>query len=79
MTLCHRFNEPQCECCYDSHFMRAQLAMIRELCESATVSISRGCTCYGNECTGCGYGTPLGWTLNPEEVLSILDSGDSND
>lgn len=50
-----------------------RIQRVRELCERSRVAISRGCTCYTNECSGCGYGTPLAWDLDPVEVLAVLD------
>lgn len=51
----------------------AAIQRARELCERSRVAMSRGCTCYTNECSGCGYGTPLAWDLDPVEVLAVLD------
>ena len=44
------------------------------LAENARAVISRGCTCYGPDCTGkCRRGEPLGWDLDPAEVLRVLN------
>ena len=52
----------------------AQVQRVRALCQSARVSISKGCLCYGDECSGtCGRGKPMGWNLNPDDILRILD------
>ncbi len=52
----------------------AQVRAVRELCQSARVSISKGCLCHGDECSGtCGRGKPLAWNLNPDDILRILD------
>lgn len=52
---------------------------VRELCAEARVSVSRGCTCYGDECSGnCGRGEPFSWTLDPQAVLRAL-KGDSDE
>lgn len=52
----------------------AKIQAVRELCQSARVSISKGCLCYGDECSGtCGRGKPLAWNLNPDDILRILD------
>lgn len=50
-----------------------QEVTLQVLAESARVSISRGCMCFGDECTGvCGAGKPLGWTLDPAKVLAYV-------
>ena len=47
---------------------------VRELCQSARVSISKGCLCHDDECSRtCGRGKPLAWNLNPDDILRILD------
>ena len=52
----------------------AQVQAVRALCQSARVSISKGCLCYGDECSGtCGRGKPMGWNLNPDDILRALD------
>lgn len=51
----------------------AAIQRVRELCEDSRVAMSKGCLCYTDECSGCGYGTPLAWDLNPEDVLRALD------
>jgi len=52
----------------------AKIQAARELCHSAKVVISKGCLCHGDECSGtCGRGTPLGWNLNPDDILHTLD------
>ena len=57
----------------------AAIARVRELCEQTTVSVSIGCRCYTDECSGtCGAGRPLSWHLNPAAVLAVLD-GDSDE
>lgn len=66
----------------------AAIARVRELCERARVSMSIGCRCEvlvagfdeeTDECSGtCGNGTPLSWTLDPNEVLRAMD-GDGDD
>ena len=54
--------------------LRAQVQAVRALCQSARVSISKGCLCYGDECSGtCGRGKPMGWNLNPDDILRALD------
>ena len=51
----------------------AAIARVRELCEQTTVSVSIGCRCYTDECSGtCGAGRPLSWHLNPAAVLAAL-------
>ncbi len=53
---------------------QAAIQRVRELCQSARVSISKGCLCHGDECSGtCGRGKPLAWNLNPDDILRILD------
>ena len=53
---------------------REQVQAVRALCQSARVSISKGCLCYGDECSGtCGRGKPMGWNLNPDDILRALD------
>ena len=57
----------------------AAIQRVRELCEQTTVSVSIGCRCYTDECSGtCGAGRPLSWHLNPAAVLAALD-GDSDE
>ena len=57
----------------------AAIERVRELCEQTTVSVSIGCRCYTDECSGtCGAGRPLSWHLNPAAVLAALD-GDSDE
>jgi hypothetical protein len=58
---------------------QAAIKRVRELCEQTTVSVSIGCRCYTDECSGtCGAGRPLSWHLNPAAVLAALD-GDSDE
>ena len=56
----------------------AAIERVRELCEQTTVSVSIGCRCYTDECSGtCGAGRPLSWHLNPADVLlAIKGDGD---
>ena len=50
------------------------IARVRALCSQSRAVISRGCTCYADECSGtCGAGRPLGWDLDPAEVVRALD------
>lgn len=57
----------------------AAIARVRELCEQTTVSVSIGCRCYTDECSGtCGAGRPLSWHLNPAAVIAALD-GDGDE
>ena len=46
---------------------------VRKLAERARPVISRGCTCPGDDCTGCRRGEPMGWGLDPAQVLAALD------
>ena len=58
----------------------AAIQRVRELCREARVGLARGCTCYGDECSGiCGYGKPLAWDLDPDAVLRALDGGDDDE
>ena len=66
----------RCRCCLAAEVeaLRAQVQAVRALCQSARVSISKGCLCYGDECSGtCGRGKPMGWNLNPDDILRALD------
>jgi hypothetical protein len=59
--------------------LEAAIERVRELCEQTTVSVSIGCRCYTDECSGtCGAGRPLSWHLNPAAVLAALE-GDSDE
>ena len=72
--------ETPCYCCLQAEVeaLRAQVQAVRALCQSARVSISKGCLCYGDECSGtCGRGKPMGWNLNPDDILRALD-GDTD-
>ena len=63
------------------HYVTSEAAIsrVRELCEQTTVSVSIGCRCYTDECSGtCGAGRPLSWHLNPAAVFAALD-GDSDE
>ena len=52
---------------------------VRALAEQASTVIARGCTCPGDDCTGkCRRGEPMGWDLDPADVLRSLE-GDSDD
>ena len=52
----------------------AAIARVRKLAERARPGISRGCTCSGDDCTGkCRRGEPMGWDLDPAEVVRALD------
>ena len=67
--------------CIEGRLIEAEAAIerVRELCEQTTVSVSIGCRCYTDECSGtCGAGRPLSWHLNPAAVLAVLD-GDSDE
>ena len=67
--------------CIEGRLIEAEaaIARVRELCEQTTVSVSIGCRCYTDECSGtCGAGRPLSWHLNPAAVLAVLD-GDSDE
>ena len=67
--------------CIEGRLIEAEAAIerVRELCEQTTVSVSIGCRCYTDECSGtCGAGRPLSWHLNPAAVLAALD-GDSDE
>jgi hypothetical protein len=71
-------HNPQRETCAqveaEVEALRAQVQAVRALCQSARVSISKGCLCYGDECSGtCGRGKPMGWNLNPDDILRALD------
>ena len=71
MTFPMRCSKEQCKRNEDA------LRRVRELLERSRVAMSRGCLCYGNECSGiCGSGKPLAWDLDPDAVLRALD-GDS--
>lgn len=52
---------------------RKAIERVRALAERAMSIVSRGCTCYGNDCTGCRRGEPMGWDLDPAQVLAALD------
>ena len=68
--------ETPCYCCLQAEVeaLRAQVQAVRALCQSARVSISKGCLCYGDACSGtCGRGKPMGWNLNPDDILRALD------
>lgn len=46
---------------------------VRTLAENAQVALYTGCTCRDDDCmVRCGAGKPLGWTLDPAQVLAIL-------
>lgn len=63
-------------CRPDSPF--TAVVRVRLLAEHARPVVSRGCTCPGDDCTGkCRRGEPLGWDLDPAEVLRALE-GDSD-
>lgn len=65
--------------CHRAEAAEAVIERVRELCEQTTVSVSIGCRCYTDECSGtCGAGRPLSWHLNPAAVLAALD-GDSDE
>ena len=51
----------------------AAITRVRALAEQASTVIARGCTCYGDDCTGCRRGEPMGWDLDPAQVLAALD------
>lgn len=52
---------------------------VRTLAGHAMSVVSRGCTCSGDDCTGkCRRGEPMGWDLDPAEVLRTLE-GDSDE
>ena len=60
--------------CHRAEAAEAVIERVRELCEQTTVSVSIGCRCYTDECSGtCGAGRPLSWHLNPAAVLAALD------
>ena len=62
------------ECADRAEKAEAAIERVRELCEQTTVSVSTGCRCYTDECSGtCGAGRPLSWHLNPAAVLAALD------
>ncbi len=70
--------EDLCPMCRPDSPFEAVQRQIWELCQSAKVVISKGCLCYGDECSGtCGRGKPLGWSLDPDAILRILDGGDA--
>ena len=48
------------------------IAGVRALAEQARTVIARGCTCCGDDCTGCRRGEPMGWDLDPAQVLAVL-------
>ena len=52
---------------------RKAIERVRALAERAMSVVSRGCTCPGDDCTGCRRGEPMGWDLDPAQVLAALD------
>lgn len=58
----------------------AAIQRVRALAEQASTVIARGCTCYGNDCTGkCRRGEPMGWDLDPVKVLAALAGEDQTE
>lgn len=48
-----------------------QEVTIQALAEQARASLTMGCRCPDDECSGtCGAGRPLGWTLDPAKILA---------
>jgi len=50
------------------------IASVRALCDESRVAISAGCWCDGED-DHEHTSRPLGWTLDPEQVIAALDGG----